>query len=346
MENFQNIEQSPGNGNGNGGHPQSRLDLMSISKAAFNEEVAKLVQEREERRASGTLPPNPFDHDGWDSDITPEKSLAGFMHSKGNREISFSVVKAYAADMAKHDWKLTGEPVIFSSGVLQEAHHRFVASYLSGQSFGSYVIVSAPELENGFAYINSGKKRTPADALHIAGLNSAGRPVAAAISELALRYDAGLLGVVKQPRFRIANARDVVAYTQTHPDFLEAARFMLANYSDAVAMIRSKPAAVLFAHLVIQAYGKPCLDEFAGSFLGAQLAEDSPILAVVRRLSQPEPENQPPMAARTRLAFLNKAFLMHVAGEKMGRGRNGKVLPLIVDAQGPFPRIEKPDLSN
>ena len=317
-----------------------RLDLTTCSKDAFEAGFAQLNAHAKVLKDAGTLPVFPFDHDGW-ADVTPQMSEAALMSSAGNRELSFTTVKAYAADMVIADWQPTGETIIANGGKLGNGHHRLMAGYLSGTTFRCYIVVSAPEVANAFAYFDSGKKRTAADALHIAGWNGASKVIASAISNLAIRYDNGALGVAKQPRFPTPNAREVLAYLHQHPDLRDAAQMMLGSFPEAVEVIRSKPAAVYFAWRVLQAYDATTLRDFCAPLgTGALLAEDSPLLAARAKLLAQEAEGNK-MPDRTRLAYVSKAFLMHIGGQKMTRSR-GRVQPLGLDVDEAFPRVDAP----
>lgn len=321
--------------------PFVRLDLTTASKDAFSDTLTRLFDHAQELKQANALPAIPFDHDGW-YDITPQIAEAALLNSAGNREVSFPTVKAFAADMVAGDWEETGETVCLVDGKLTNGHHRLLAGLYSGVSFRCFVVVSARGSESVFAYYDSGKKRTPADALHIAGWNGSGRPMASAIANLALRYDEGVIGVMKQRRFRTVNSRETLKYLKQHPDFRDAAQLMLGSYAEAVEVIRSKPAAIFFGWLILRAYDEVVLGNFCGPLgTGAQLGEDSPILAARNKLLAQETEGAK-LADRTRLAYANKAFLMHIAGQKMPRTRNGKVQPLSLDVDETFPRIEVP----
>ena len=316
------------------------LDLTTCSKAAFDEYVVRLTQEREERKAAGTLPPNPFAAgDGW-YDINAEKAHDALLLSSGNRPITFATVKGYDEDMANGDWMPTAEAIGFTGDELDNGHHRLLAACLGGRTFRSYVITSTPPIEHRFAYYDQGKKRTLADSLHIGGWNGTGKVMAAVISELAMRYEAGRLGVGKQPRFRKPNPRQALLFMDAHPDFQNSARYVMTNYPDAIAVVQSKPAAVFFGHLVLKHYDQAVLENFFRPLAsGANLAEDSVILALRNRLLLDEAPGQT-TPARTRLALLIKGFKMHLAGDSMPRSR-GRIQPFTVpDVGQPFPRIE------
>jgi hypothetical protein len=321
--------------------PAVRLDLPTASKQSFEDAVASFRRQTKDRIDAGTLPAFPFSRDGW-HDIAPQDSEAALMHSAGNREFSFATVKAYGLDMVSGDWQPTGETICANKDELRQGHHRLMAAYLTSTAFRCYVVVSVPNVDNIFAYYDCGKKRTPADALHIAGWNGSGKWLASAIANLAIRYDNGLLGVGKQPRAKPVNAREVLLYMQNHRDFRDAAQLMLGTYPEAVEVIRSKSAAIFFAWLVLRAYDEATLRDFCqplGS--GALLEEDSPLLAARAKLLAPEVKGNK-MPDRTRLAYVCKAFLMHIAGQKMPRTRGGRVQPLGLEVDEAFPRIYEP----
>jgi hypothetical protein len=166
--------------------------------------------------------------------------------------------------------------------------------------------------------------------------------MASAIAHLALRYDEGVLGPFKQPRFRTVNSREVLQYVKQHPDLRQAAQLMLGNYSEAVEVIRSKPAAIFFAWLVLRAYDEVVLGNFCASLgTGALLEEDSPILGARAKLLATEMPGKR-LTDRFRLALVSKAFLMQAAGQRMPRTRSGKIQPFTVDYDEEFPRIDAP----
>jgi hypothetical protein len=313
---------------------------MTASKQSFEDAVASFRRQTKERIDAGTVPAFPFPHDGW-YDIKPQDAEAALMHSAGNREFSFATVKAYGLDMVNGDWQPTGETICADKDGVRQGHHRLIAGYLTGTAFRCYVVVSMPPVDNIFAYYDCPKKRTPGDALHIAGWNGSGKWLASAIANLAIRYDGGLLGVGKQPRAKPVNAREVLLYMQNHRDFRDAAQLMLGTYPEAVQVIRSKAAAIFFSWLVLRAYDEATLRDFCqplGS--GALLEEDSRLLAARAKLLAPEMRGNK-MPDRTRLAYVCKAFLMHISGQKMPRSR-GRVQPLGLEVDEDFPRIDPP----
>lgn len=326
--------------------PTITVELPTVSSDAFYDALERFNEHAKELREQNLLPPSPFTlGDGW-YDITPQMAEAALLNSGGNREFSLPSIKAYAEDMANDDWQPTGEGIVVVNDKLRNGHHRLMSCYLSGVPFRCYVVVTAPNVPNIFAYYDSGKKRTAGDGLHIAGLNGNSKVIAAAVSGLAFRYDVHKLGVARNPsgfRQKI-DARSVLGYVSQHPDLLDATHLMLGNYPQAVEVVQKKPVAAFFAWLVLrEGYDRAMLQSFCGPLgTGARLDEDSPLLALRAVLLAPMAADCRPMLDRTRLAYLNKAFMMHVNNERMPRHR-GRVQPLVVDTQDTFPRIIGPE---
>ena len=79
---------------------------------------------------------------GW-NEITPVigVGLARRNRPGANRRIDPNTVFYYANQMARGQWKATGQPILFSEdGVLMDAQHRILAGIISGVTFTSYVV--------------------------------------------------------------------------------------------------------------------------------------------------------------------------------------------------------------
>jgi hypothetical protein len=321
--------------------PKVRLDLMTASNEAFATTV-KSFHDEMAREHRSTRPAMPFDKSGWHR-ITPEMAEAALARSAGNREVVLGQVRSYALDMTADDWKKTGEAIVFNErGELNDGQHRLWACYLSGQSFDCYVVVDAPVVENLFAYYDSGKNRSAADALHTAGLNGLGRVHANAI-QLLIRYENNTLGPIKSIRFRKINTREVLAFAQKHPDYLHAVDRMFGKFPETVRVIGDKGAAAAFAWLITRSYDDGVVDHFLRALgSGAMLNEDDPILALRTALMIPAEDPAIKLKPRTRLALLTKAFMMSVAGQAMNRTRGGKILGLAINHSERLTKVEPP----
>ena len=116
--------------------------------------------------------------------IGPEVALKWLAANQSNRPISDDQVKRYAADMKRGDWKTTHQGLAFDqSGMLLDGQHRLRAIVRSGVTVPIVVFRDCDRAT--FDRLDTGKKRTVADALAIDGLDSA-RTVAAIARSLIL----------------------------------------------------------------------------------------------------------------------------------------------------------------
>lgn len=109
--------------------------------------------------------------------VSPETALRWLAANQSNRPISDDQVKRYAADMKRGDWKTTHQGVAFdAAGVLLDGQHRLRAVVRAGVTLPLVVFRDCDR--DSFDRLDTGKKRTAADALAIDGMDSA-RTVAA-----------------------------------------------------------------------------------------------------------------------------------------------------------------------
>lgn len=87
-----------------------------------------------------------------------------------NRKLSKAKIRKYAEAMAKGQWCLTGEPLIFSDeGEILNGHHRLEASYESGAGFIAPVTYGVTD-DLSFAHIDVGNLRSRSQVLEMAGV--------------------------------------------------------------------------------------------------------------------------------------------------------------------------------
>lgn len=88
-----------------------------------------------------------------------------------NRNVSTRVVTAYANDMKAGNWRLVGDPIRFDmNGKLLDGQHRLLACVNAGVPFESVVIRGLDPTDR--AVVDSGRKRTGANVLEMAGIKS------------------------------------------------------------------------------------------------------------------------------------------------------------------------------
>lgn len=123
--------------------------------------------------------------------LTPAIAEKWLGQNRGNRTIRPAKVHAFARDMRNGDWLTDGSPIRFDwNGVLMDGQHRCEASIESGATIRVLVIRGLdPEARE---VMDTGTKRTPADALGFAGFPK-DRNVTAAVARIALGRENGYL---------------------------------------------------------------------------------------------------------------------------------------------------------
>ena len=134
-------------------------------------EVLAIVETFEDHMKKNALPEVLPVTTGW-NEIDPPKAVNLLQRNRlhANRRVDPATVFYYARQMAKGDWKATGQPILVDkNGWLADAQHRLLANLISGTSITTYVIT---DIEPGlFAYIDNSKPRTAASALQTIGIN-------------------------------------------------------------------------------------------------------------------------------------------------------------------------------
>lgn len=192
---------------------EERLALLEQKQAQLFAETAPATEQRPE-------PPRPVELLGQAlrsqvMDITVELAMQWLEERAPNRNVSDRVVAGYARDMRAGKWRLNGEAIIFDrNGRLKDGQHRLWAVIESGMPIQTVVVqgVDPDVMET----IDSGRKRTFADALQIDG-HSNTRSAASASRWMAWeqRGCSGKLGTYTPSEMRAA--------LEAHPTILEAA---------------------------------------------------------------------------------------------------------------------------
>lgn len=310
--------------------PAVELDLETAGVNAFAE-----LRQTFELWAAKHPPYKPLTlSTGWYT-VTPQMAEDFLRRNAVNRKVSLQTVKKYLYAMKNDGWRRTGQPLIFDcEGKGIDLQHRCWASYLGKVSFGSLIVADAPVEKDIFAYLDDSKPRTAGDALYSSGLNGLSTMVAQAI-KLSWRYDNEALRIIKQPKIRDLSIPETLEYARAHPELVDAAHLAIGTYGKALSVIDNKGIGVFVAWKIFGQYGGEVLDDFfvpLGS--GANLDEDSPILALRNRLLRDEEEENAIEVPR-RLALVIKAFKLFMAGKKVS-GRGG----LSVRDNEKFPRFE------
>jgi len=117
--------------------------------------------------------------------VTPDQALEHIATTKINRPLSADTIDLYARDMASGRWRFTGEPVKFDrDGHLSDGQHRMHAVF-QAETVLPFLIVRGlePEAQEN---MDTGRKRTVANSLHLRGSDGKYATNVAALASLVL----------------------------------------------------------------------------------------------------------------------------------------------------------------
>jgi hypothetical protein len=213
--------------------------------------------------------------------VTPEmaeKLLEGNVH---NRPVYDHVVQNYADMMRRKMWQLNGESVVVDyTGKLLDGQHRLWACFNAKTAFETVLVTGVDP--DTFVTIDTGKKRSSADVLHISGIVKNAATVAAA-AVICLEYRRGTLkvrGSASHGR-RVVTRQDVLTFVEKNRQlelWVEKAR----ESSDWTRSYAANMAAVLY--LASHKYRELAEEFMIGWKTGENLGSKSPILALRNRL--------------------------------------------------------------
>lgn len=210
-------------------------------------------------------------------DVTPELAEFWLTQNEANRSVRRAIWKAYARDMAAGAWKLTAEPIKISpSGKLLDGQHRLHAVVESGATVQMFVAYDVPE--DAQAAMDSGSKRTAADALALRGDSQTSLVAATARIALGVAYSPDSIG-----RYTATHA-EIMDWVDNYPDVFDAAAFISSIHNRIKGCRPSMAAYTLLMLSQIdheQAYGFwSSVAEQVGDYPG------DPVVALARRFSE------------------------------------------------------------
>jgi len=137
-----------------------------------------ILQQIEEliRTSADETPSHIFTLTPWISSQLVERYNAGEVPGPDgewhNRTRKPAKIREFAADMTDGEWKLTGDTIKFSNrGRLRDGQNRLFACVRSSKSFRTHIVFGIDDAV--FPWMDRGKPRDGADALHILGIENA-----------------------------------------------------------------------------------------------------------------------------------------------------------------------------
>lgn len=209
--------------------------------------------------------------------VSPALAETWLHQNTSNRSVRRATVKAYARDMQNGNWKITAEPVKFDiNGLLIDGQHRLLAVREADVTVPLFVATGLP-CESQDA-MDSGMKRTAADALSLRGDSNSAMVAAAARLALSVAYAPESIG-----RYAATHA-EVIGWVDDHPAIMECASFASGISSRVKGCPPSVIAYTIFALAEInttQAYGFwAAVADQVGEYQG------DPVVALARKFSE------------------------------------------------------------
>lgn len=157
-------------------------------------------------------------------DVTPDVARKWLDRNMGNRPVSTATVQRYAGEMSKGRWKMTGDPIRFSTtGKLIDGQHRLHAVIKSGVSI---VVLMITDLQDSiFNVIDTGRGRGKSDILFIEyGLPVETCKLLATSATIAYFYEQGVFSLKG-----ILSNDDLAEYVRSSPRLIAAAQYVHDN---------------------------------------------------------------------------------------------------------------------
>ena len=214
--------------------------------------------------------------------ITPELAGDWLARPGANRRMSTTIVNRYADAMVRGEWKITGEPIILSpDGRLLDGQHRLAAVVQSGTTIESMVVTGVHD--DAFTQMNSGKSRTQADVVSIAGYTNANRVSALARAIIAYEWY-GDMNLAKQRKSRVAPSNEqVLARVTAESEILYACLNRTSGPTMRSLGLKKTVGSVLY--YLFRNIDHEDAEAFYGKLeSGAGLQEADPILTLRQRL--------------------------------------------------------------
>lgn len=168
----------------------SRKKAVPAAAAAVSRKNRETAAERRAREAGPAKPQHHVTHRR--ERVTPEIAYRWLEQNTSNRNVNQKVVEKYARDMKAGRWHYTGEAIQFGiSGRLLNGQKRLWACILADVPFEVMVIRGLEDEQTIQDVIDTGEKRTLANALQIHGEKD-GNNLASIIS-MCWRYEQGTI---------------------------------------------------------------------------------------------------------------------------------------------------------
>lgn len=254
--------------------------------------------------------------------VTPDMARRLLESNTRNRPVAPKVVATYARDMKDGNWQITGEGIkIAADGTLLDGQHRLHAIIKANTAVPMLVARGIPDEAQGV--MDTGRKRTAADALSIAGEKHA--TIIAAAAKLALEFNP----MTCEFNHYGPSHAEIADFTERHPeirDSVEVAR-RHARHTDCPSSV------VAFTHWWLSRHDAADATRFwrdASEKVG--LTKGDPVIALTNRFSECRRQRQT-LSKTAYVSLIVRAWNARRNGESRGMLRvnspkTGGIIPI------------------
>lgn len=256
----------------------------------------------------------------YDTLVDPALAAEMLEKNRSNRRLNRGLVEAYARDMRADNWHLTGEAIKFDTAdCLIDGQHRLSAVITSGRAVRMTIVEGLdPEAQR---VMDTGRKRTVADALAIGGHSYSN--VKSAAARLAMREPA--VGYVQQA-LPAPTASEVLEFIQAFDAEMEEAA---PHGTEMGKMLHVAPSTICVAWMRLAQVDRNATSEFFYSLYEQRTnGQGDPRLALVRALNNLSGQK---IKQREHLSLIFRAWNAWRQGRSMATLRlrsNGTDIPL------------------
>jgi len=257
---------------------------------------------------------------GWNK-IGPDIALNLLRRNRpgANRPLNPSTVFYYAHQMARGDWKKTGQPILIDNeGHLLDAQHRMYGVLVSGSTIDSYVVADVENQPGLFAYIDNAATRTPAAALQTAGFNGVASVIVKVI-KFAEEVKHGVYNPTGLDQLQRLSPAEILSLAKNYPNAQRASRSAASDWADATEYLSSRKDIVAYVGMrIIDVHGEDVADDFFHEITNTSEGAPEQILALRKEVDR-DARSDKPMKRHYTAAMLIKVFNAWHRQEALGR---------------------------
>lgn len=252
-------------------------------------------------------------------DVGPELAAEFLTKNTMNRPTNAEYIAGLVTQMRNGNWHETGESISFAEdGTLLNGQNRLNAIILSGTTQKLLIVEGVDKA--AFKYMDTGKTRSAADVVHIAGFKSSSH--LASIAKTFMIYERDVLsliaagaGHVNKVRYGLTN-QDILSYVTEHHEFIMEA-FKLANSCYYKGRFLTVNEWALLYH-VLSKKDKLQATAFLNAVAAGNTLKEGSFMLRLRNLLSEAKMSGRPYVPKVRLAMVFKAWNLYRTGRSKG----------------------------